>query len=294
MGGGGGMGLGQVAECNPGGERFYRIFVRPFRPFGDEWVLFNKIALVKTSSELAPTYSTPSGKPLRAMIDCGAKPTKISPFIYGIAASDEGWSKVRPSVRRWGGNPTSRYNWEGHFNNSAKDWFFENHATAAYSQFLADTAAQAALTALTVPLLGWIAQDASSHSFPVTVVGRQKETDPWKRDAGNGGNPAGPNNPPGSPTRTSIEAPPDWTTRWVSAIRASDSKTGKRSVYEYLLDNEPMLWSTTHRDVHPDPLGYDELLDRTIRYGSAIREADPNAIIAGPAEWGWSNYTSSA
>lgn len=62
----------------------------------------------------------------------------------------------------------------------------------------------------------------------------------------------------------------------------------------YILDNEPSLWNTTHRDVHPDPLTYDELLDRTIRYASAIREADPQALIAGPAEWGWTGYFYSA
>jgi hypothetical protein len=42
--------------------------------------------------------------------------------------------------------------------------------------------------------------------------------------------------------------------------------------------------------VRTEPLGYDELLDRTIRYGTAIRQADPDAIIAGPAEWGWTGY----
>jgi hypothetical protein len=51
-----------------------------------------------------------------------------------------------------------------------------------------------------------------------------------------------------------------------------------------------MLWSTGHRDVHPEPLGYDELLQRTIAYATAIREADPDALIAGPAEWGWTGY----
>ncbi len=39
---------------------------------------------------------------------------------------------------------------------------------------------------------------------------------------------------------------------------------------------------------------YDELVDRTIQYGSAIRAADPEAVIAGPAEWGWLNYVYSA
>ena len=62
----------------------------------------------------------------------------------------------------------------------------------------------------------------------------------------------------------------------------------------YILDNEPMLWPTTHRDVHPEPTSYDELVTRTIDYGTAIREADPDAVIAGPAEWGWTGYLYSA
>jgi hypothetical protein len=62
----------------------------------------------------------------------------------------------------------------------------------------------------------------------------------------------------------------------------------------YILDNEPNLWNKTHRDVHPDPLTYDELFERTVRYGTVVREADPEAVIAGPAEWGWSGYFFSA
>jgi hypothetical protein len=41
-------------------------------------------------------------------------------------------------------------------------------------------------------------------------------------------------------------------------------------------------------------LTYDELMDRTLRYASAIRKADPDALIVGPAFWGWSNYFWSA
>jgi len=62
----------------------------------------------------------------------------------------------------------------------------------------------------------------------------------------------------------------------------------------YILDNEPMIWNSTHRDAHPEPLGYDELVLRTIAYGTAVREADPEAVIAGPAEWGWPGYLYSA
>ncbi|MET0406139.1 MAG: glycoside hydrolase family 44 protein, partial [Cystobacter sp.] len=39
---------------------------------------------------------------------------------------------------------------------------------------------------------------------------------------------------------------------------------------------------------------YDELLEKTIAYGTAVRKADPEAVIAGPTEWGWTGYFRSA
>jgi hypothetical protein len=46
--------------------------------------------------------------------------------------------------------------------------------------------------------------------------------------------------------------------------------------------------------VHPEPTTYDELLEKTLAYGTAVRKADPDAVIAGPAEWGWTGYFRSA
>jgi hypothetical protein len=60
------------------------------------------------------------------------------------------------------------------------------------------------------------------------------------------------------------------------------------------LDNEPMLWNETHRDVHPRPTSYDELRNRTYRYAAAIKAVDPGAKTLGPAEWGWNGYFYSA
>ena len=240
-----------------------------------------------------PPFSAVTGKSVRLRLACDAQATKIGPLIYGVSAGED-WAKLGATARRWGGNPTSRYNWETQFSSAAQDWFFENRPGGSYADFLADAAAHGAQSALTVPTLGWVAKDGTSYSFPVSVYGPQSKTDPWRPDAGNGVSAAGANIAPGSPTRTSVQAPPDWVKRWIATIRAGDAKDNKRSVYEYILDNEPMLWNTTHRDVRPEPLGYDELLDRTIQYGSAIREADPDAIIAGPAEWGWTGYFYSA
>jgi hypothetical protein len=83
--------------------------------------------------------------------------------------------------------------------------------------------------------------------------------------------------------------------KWVETIRAKDQETGRgRAVHLYFLDNEPNLWSVTHRDVHPKPLTYDELWEKTLAYARAIRKADPDAVIAGPSEWGWTGYFYSA
>lgn len=289
-----------MTELNPDAALFDRVEIRPFRPFGNELVLFDRIALAKATFTVAPAHSAaaassaPQGSRARVRVACDAKATRISPLIYGIAFGDKGWERLGATARRWGGNPTSRYNWETHFSNAAQDWFFENRSGGPYADFLAESAAHGVQSALTIPMIGWVAKDGSSYSFPVATFGPQARTDQWRPDAGNGVSASGTNLKPGPPTLTSVPAPPEWAKRWVTAIRANDARTGKRSVHEYILDNEPMLWSSTHRDVHPDPVGYDELLDRTVQYATAIRQADPEATLAGPAEWGWSGYFYSA
>jgi len=265
----------------------------------------------ETSTVFATPAATPAvgtqpaapalGAPTPMRIGCDARPVAISPFIYGVAvtggATDDLThfpAEIGATIRRWGGNRSSRYNWEGHFDNSASDWFFENHGAGDWAQFISTNSAQGKTSALSLPTIGWVAKDASSYSFPVSVFGAQAHTDPYHPDAGDGTTTSGTRIDPGPPSRTSTPAPPEWVKRWVETVRAAEAKTGSRSTREYILDNEPMLWSATHRDVHPDPLGYDELLDRTIRYGEAVRAADPEALIAGPAEWGWSGYFFSA
>jgi hypothetical protein len=58
----------------------------------------------------------------------------------------------------------------------------------------------------------------------------------------------------------------------------------------YILDNEPSLWHSTHRDVHPTGLTMDDLKQRILDYASSIKAIDPSALVVGPEEWGWSGY----
>jgi hypothetical protein len=294
-----------MLELNPDNLPFDRIIIRAFRTMDDQVTLLDKIGFTKpdpnaTAARLSPSaYSSDNSKAIAMGVACDAKAYKISPLIYGIAGAsndehDEQQWKMGATIRRWGGNNTTRYNWELNVWNLDFDWFFENIKAPSYAKFLEDNGGHGVMSALTLPMIGWAAKDGTSSAFPVSVYGPQGKTDPYRPDAGDGTNRSGAKLTPGPPTRTSVPTGPDWVKRWVETIRAIDTKAGKRGVHQYLLDNEPMLWSTTHRDVRTEPLGYDELLQRTIDYGTAIREADPDAVIAGPAEWGWTNYFFSA
>jgi hypothetical protein len=67
----------------------------------------------------------------------------------------------------------------------------------------------------------------------------------------------------------------------------------KGGVQIYQLDNEPVLWSATHRDVHPEKVTYDELGGKGTATAAAIKGADPGAAVLGPSGWGYCEWISS-
>jgi len=280
------------SDLNPSNAPFDRIFLHAKTQVGADWVSFDKIVLTKFDPKTVGAAAVAAAtKSVSLQVNCKAPGHAISPYIYGIAG---GVSDTGATARRWGGNPTTRYNWQIDAYNVGKDWYFENGKSGRYRDYLADNLKANLASALTVPMIGWVAKDTSSVGFPTAVYGAQRAHDPHRPEAGDGARPDGTNIQPKSATLTSVEAPPEMMQKWVEGIAANDAKTGKRSVKMYILDNEPSLWNSNHRDVHPTALTYDELLDRTIRYGTAIRNADPQALIAGPAEWGWTAYFYSA
>lgn len=298
-----------MAELNPKGESFDRVVIRAFKDVPDEPLSIDDVGL--TEADPAEPLASGRGaqelgpaKPTHLAIDCGGKPHPISPLIYGIAyaprrdARDGQQYTLGATARRWGGNPTSRYNWElGNAWNTGSDYYFYNVDYTGvrgftYETFLEDQVGRKLKTALTVPIIGYVAKDTRTPGFPTETFPQQQDVDDQGR-AGNGMSKKGEKLEPGPPAVTSVEASPEFIGRWIHAIRQKDAKRG-RTVSQYILDNEPALWNDTHRDLHPKATTYDELLDRTLRYGAAIRREDPEAVIAGPAEWGWPAYMGSA
>jgi Glycoside hydrolase family 44 len=225
-------------------------------------------------------------------VTCKSAGQPVSPTIFGIAWADTD-KDIGATAHRWGGNTTSRYNPQlGNAWSTANDWFWENIEIDSWEMFVGKAAEKGGRAAITVPIMGWVAKDTESCAFSTKHFPNQDKTDPHRTHCGNGRKADGKSfhDPPKDPSGWQSKITPEDVGAWVAKIKAADQKRGKRVVYEYILDNEPSLWDSTHRDVHPEGTTYDELLEKTIAFGTAVRKADPDAIIAGPAEWGWPGY----
>lgn len=250
--------------------------------------------------------ATPIGGPTLT-IDTQASGYPINPDIYGMNFTDEALAQeLHLPVRRWGGNATTRYNWQLDTSNHASDWYFENIPNdnsnpgalpngSSSDQFVEQDRRTGTSTIMTLPLIGWTPKArAYACGFSVSKYGSQQSTDPWRPDCGNGIRSNGSEITGNDPTDTSLAIDPAFAQSWIAHFIARYGNAAAGGVRYYNLDNEPMLWNETHRDVHPNPTSYDEMRDRTIAYAAAIKAADPTAQTLGPAEWGWTGYFYSA
>ena len=62
-------------------------------------------------------------------VDANANKHAIDPRVYGLAfATPAQLSDLNVPLNRWGGNNTSRYNWQQNADNRGFDWYFESIA----------------------------------------------------------------------------------------------------------------------------------------------------------------------
>jgi hypothetical protein len=218
----------------------------------------------------------------------------ISPYIYGFGtylredrAQELIW-ELNPTIYRWGGNTSSRYNYKVNSWNSANDWYFHNYSggqTSIIDRFMSENREKGVSSMITIPMMGWVAKDGSSFSFPKSKYPKQ---DAFDGEAGNGVSDG--KKLKADPLTTSVKVSPEFVAGWVKKLK---TQFGKHPHF-YIMDNEPMLWNSTHRDVHPEPTTYDSYLKTFVEFAAAVREADPEAVIVGPALWGWLAMQSSA
>jgi hypothetical protein len=234
-------------------------------------------------------------------VDAAAGQHAISPYIYGMNfASEEIAQTVDLPVRRWGGNSTSRYNWQYNVSNTGSDWYFENIVQeVSTDDFIEQNQRTATKTLLTMPLISYISKNSPANhpfncGFKVSKYGSQQQVDPWDTDCGNGVLSNGTEITGNDPLDTSLLNTTTLAANWVNHLTATYGTSTTTGVMFYDLDNEPMLWNSTHRDVHPAATTYNEMRDLTWAYAAAIKAADPGAKTLGPVVWGWCAYFYSA
>lgn len=254
-----------------------------------------------------------AGAQVTVTVDAAQDAHPISPLIYGMNFPDGAQlARGRIPLVRWGGNSTSRYNYQIDVSNTAADYFFENipgcwNTAQSYcaqppsnpedasgaNVFLQAAIQAGAAQLFTLPTIGWVAKPppAYAHPFPCgcprSLLPNQDMFDPYDSSCGNCKS-GGQWLPPPAATTTSVAIDPAWAGGWVTYLTGRFGPSNGTRIYA--LDNEPALWSSTHHDVRPQRLGYDELWQRMRDHAVGILAADPTALVAGPAEWGWPNY----
>ena len=147
---------------------------------------------------------------------------------------------------------------------------------------------------VTVPIIKYVAKVGTNRSklasFDSGVYGAQDDCDwQWFAQACNGmkgGQPVTGNSPLDANVLNSTTLQAGWVSHFVQRFGGAASG----GVKYYILDNEHSLWHSTHRDVSPAGATMEEVRDAMIAYSGAIKNVDPNALVVGPEEWGWSGY----
>lgn len=254
----------------------------------------------------------PTG-PVSVAVDPTANRLAISQLIYGVNFGDPAQAAyMHWPVQRWGGNSTTRYNWMTDVENLASDWYYENYPQPTPTPgtlpngstadiFIDDARAAGAQPLITLGNIGWTPKETTQPAGPVNwgfsvgKYGAQCSVDPFYPDAGNGVLPDCLTDIAGNdPLDTSTAVDQSWATAWMAHIESRVGTAGQGGVKFFALDNEPMLWNSTHRDVHPSPTTYDEMWSKAQAWASAAKVQDPNAQILGTSEWGWCGYFWSA
>jgi hypothetical protein len=271
----------------------------------------------------ARTSPPPSGATVNVSVAASTNVRAVNPLIFGVAYGDaKRNAQMGYTVDRWGGNSTTRYNWQVDVHNTANDYFYENNpdCTAASctgtppvgnsaDAFIANARAAGIQPLITMPTIGWTPRADSPHTHPYFAgfstarYGAQTSTDPYDPTAGNGKCAASTNTTAfcvdsvivgNSASDTSTAVDPSFDQQWIEHLQATFGTAASGGVQLYTLDNEVMLWNSTHRDVHPDPATYDEIWSKGQAYATAIKQTDPDALVTGPVTWGYCDLFSSA
>lgn len=220
----------------------------------------------------------------------------ISPWIYGINEIEDLHTTQRGvGLVRQGGNRMTAYNWENNASNAGSDYLHQNDDYLEWKLGVdgdipgevvrvptAEALAAGADMLVTIPICGYVAADKNGGGdviqTPNYLQARFHPTIARK------------NAPFADPPDLDDDAVyQDEFVAWLMG-QFPDAFAGDPARILFSLDNEPDLWSSTHARIHPDPVGYAELVDKNIEFAAAIKDLAPNALVTGFVSYGYYGY----
>lgn len=236
-------------------------------------------------------------------VESSANRHAIDPEIYGVAHADAAsLADLNVPLNRYGGNNTSRYNWQQNADNRGFDWYFESIALGPATPggqadtFISQSRQGGAEPMMTIPMVGWVAKLGANRSklasFSRAKYGDQADCDwTWYPDACNGLRSDWTTEVTGNdPNDANIPADVVFERGFVQHLVSQWGGAGNNGLRYYLLDNEHSIWHSTHRDVHPVGADMEEVRNKLWDYAEMIKNEDPQARVVAPEEWGWSGY----
>ncbi len=210
-------------------------------------------------------------------IDPARERKTISPYIYGSNIQEVGGN-----IFRLGGNRWTAYNWTNNASNAGSDWgphhsdgYLSESTTPgqAVKDRLLEIFGKGADALITIPIVDFVAADKNGI---VQGIASDSNTR-WVRNLATA-NPAF----PGAVTQEAF-------LQWLKSTFSQQLTNGKKVFIS--LDNEPGLWSSTHAFVHPNPVTYAEMVERSTTFGTMIKNMMPEALVFGAVSYGYNEFT---
>ena len=238
-------------------------------------------------------------------VDATASQHAINPNIYGIAnyGLDATYAEeIQVRNIRWGGDGTTRYNWQVDSSNAGFDWYFmggngnPNPVPSASVDLMINTYKPAHAGALiTIPIIPYVnSTSAWTCSFPTSIYGAQQSTNPYVHPNGeNCGNSISSSGQQLLDTNiyaNHIANSVALQQGWLEHLVATFGTASNGGVPFYQLDNEPGGWGNTHRDVEPNGATYNTIISLGQQYAATVKQVDPSAMVLGPSDFtlgGW-------
>lgn len=227
------------------------------------------------TTPMIPSTPAPSDS-LVITVDPTKYRKEISPYIYGSNILETGGTFFRLGGNRW-----TAYNWTNNASNSGTDWgpnsndgYLSESSTPgqAVKDVVSKIFEKTADALVTIPIVDFVAADKNGLVYEKV----SESTKRWVR------------NIPTTDTKFPNAVTQDSFLKWLQDTFKTQLLEGRKIFIS--LDNEPGLWSSTHPLVHPNPVTYAGITDRSIRFASMIKNVMPNTLVFGAVSYGYNEY----